>query len=163
MRKVIVGTAVVVSLVMAASAPAVLPTKRSKFNGITSEHAINGYRATVTFTAPLGGRTLNNFVFETLGCFGSGQFAVGVDPFIENPWRVTKIPVSAAGVYSAKVKPVGSSTDAGTMTATITGSYTSATTTTGKITFSQVQSGADCGPRTVKFTATTGRPPSSSP
>jgi hypothetical protein len=162
MRRAVVGTAVVVSLVMAAPATAVLPAKRSKFNGVTSEHAINGYRPTVTFTTPAGGRTLNNFVFETLGCFGSGQFAVGVDPFIENPWRVTKIAVGATGAYSVKVKPVGSSADAGTMTATITGSL-NATTAAGKITFSQVQSGSDCGPRTVKFTATTGRPPSSSP
>src|SRR3954447_2358739 len=161
MRRAIVGTAVAVSLVVAASAVASLPTKRTKFNGVTSEHAINGYHATVAFTAPAGGRTLGNFVFETVGCFGSGQFPVGVDPYIENPWRVTKIPVGGTGAYSAKVKPVGSSTDAGTMTATITGTL-SATSAAGKITFSQVQGAADCGPRTVKFTATTG-PPASSP
>ena len=55
MRRLIVGTAVAVSLVMAASAMAILPAKRSKFNGVTSEHAINGYRPTVSFTAPAGG------------------------------------------------------------------------------------------------------------
>jgi hypothetical protein len=163
MRGLAVGTAVAVSLVLAASALAVLPSKRSKFNGVTSEHAINGYHPTVTFTAPAGGRTLTNFVFETLGCFGSGQFAVGVDPFIENPWRVTRIPVSAKGAYSAKVRPVGSSPDAGTMTATITGTFTSQTAAVGKITFSQVQDQADCGPRTLKFTVKTGRSASSSP
>ena len=46
--------------------------------------------------------------------------------------------------------------DAGTMRATVTGSFTSATRATGKITFSQVQDGAECGPQTVKFAATLG-------
>ena len=45
---------------------------------------------------------LRNFVFETLGCFGSGAFPVGVDPYFESPWRVKAIPVNKKGVYSAK-------------------------------------------------------------
>jgi len=163
MRRLFVITAMAGSLVLAASALAVLPTQRSKFNGVTSEHAINGYKPTVTFTAPAGGRTLRNFVFETLGCFGTGRFPVGVDPFAEAPWRVAKIPVDKTGVYSAKVKATSTALDAGKLTATISGSFTSASKVTGKITFWQVQSGAECGPQTVKFTATTDRPTSLSP
>ncbi len=157
MRRLIVTTTILGSLVFAASALAVLPSKRSKFSGVTSEHAVNGYKAAVTFTAPAGGRTLNNFIFETLGCFGSGQFAVGVDPFAEMPWRVASIPVGTTGVYSAKANATSTALNAGKMTATISGSFTSAKTVVGKITFSQAQDGATCGPQTVKFTATTGR------
>ena len=137
MRRLIVTTALAGSLVLA---PRRSPSSRpsaSKFYGVTSEHAVNGYKPTVTFTAPAGGRTLTNFVFQTLGCFGTGQFPVGVDPFAAAPWRVAKIPVAKTGVYSAKVNATSTALDAGTLTATISGSFTSATEVTGKITFSQ--------------------------
>ncbi len=163
MRTLTVTAAIAGSLVIAASALAVLPTQRSKFYGVTSEHAINGYKPAVTFTAPAGGLSLRNFVFETLGCFGSGRFPVGVDPFAESPWRVAKIPVANTGVYSAKVNATSTALDAGKLTATISGSFRSATVVTGKITFSQAQSGATCGPQTVRFMATTDRPKSLGP
>jgi hypothetical protein len=168
MRRLMTATTIAASLVFAASAVAsalaVLPTQRSKFSGVTSEHAVNGYKGTVTFVTPAGGRTLKNFVFETLGCFGSGQFPVGVDPFAEMPWRVASIPVETTGVYlAAKVKATSTALDAGTMIATISGSFTSPQKVTGKITFSQDQQGATCGPRTLKFTAAVGTPPSSGP
>lgn len=158
MRTLIVTAATAGSLVLAASALAVLPTQKAKFYGVTSEHAVNGYKAGVTFTAPAGGRTLNGFVFETLGCFGTGTFPVGVDPFAASPWRVAKIPVGKTGVYSAKVNATSTALNAGKLTATISGSFTSTKTMTGKITFSQDQLGATCGPQTVKFTASTERP-----
>jgi hypothetical protein len=156
MRKLVVTTAILGSLVFAASALALLPTQRSKFNGQTSEHPINGYFATVAFTVPAGGSKLSNFNFETIGCFGVGQYPVGVDPFFETPWHVTAIPVSTKGVYSAKVAATSPASDAGKMTATISGSFMNAQKVTGKITFSQSQSGATCGPKTVTFSATTG-------
>ena len=155
MRRLLVTTAIAGGLVVTASALAVLPTQRAKFSGVTSERPINGFRPTVTFTAPAGGRTLKNFVFQTLGCFGSGQFPVGVDPFFQSQWRVASIPVDTTGVYSAKVNATSPAPDAGRLTATISGSFKTATRAVGKITFSQVQSGAECGPQTVKFTATT--------
>jgi hypothetical protein len=155
MRRLIVTTALVGSLVLAASALAALPAKRSIFKGVTSEHKVNGYKPTVQFTVPAGGRFLRNFVFQTLGCFGSGAFPVGVDPFIETPWRVKSVPVGKTGAYSATVKATSPTPDSGNLTATISGSFRGAKKVVGKIAFSQVQSGAECGPRTVKFIATT--------
>ena len=96
MRRLIVTTSAAAALVFAASALAVLPSQRSVFKGVTSEHAVNGFKPTIQFVAQPGGK-LTNFVFQTLGCFGSGQFPVGVDPFAEMPWRLPKITVPATG------------------------------------------------------------------
>jgi hypothetical protein len=159
MRRLIVTTAALAGLVLAASAAATLPTQRTVYRGYTSEHQINGYRPTIQFVASAGGRTLRNFVFQTLGCFGAGSFPVGTDPFFEYPWHLPSIPVATTGTYSAKLKATPASTDAGTMTATVTGSFTNATTVSGKITFSQAQNGATCGPRTVNFTVSSNAPP----
>jgi hypothetical protein len=155
MRRLIVTAAVAAGVVFTASALAVLPSQRSVFKGVTSEHKVNGYKPTIQFTALPGGRTLKFFTFQTLGCFGHGQFPVGTDPFAENPWRLPAIPVAKTGTFSAKVKATPTSSDAGRMTATVTGSFTSASRSVGKITFSQDQEGATCGPRTVKFVVST--------
>ena len=156
MRRLIVTTGLVAMLAFAASALAVVPSQRAVFKGITSEHGVNGYKPTVQFTVVNGGRTLKFFVFQTLGCFGHGQFPVGVDPFIEFPWKLPAIPVSKTGTYSAKVKGTSTNAEAGTLFATVTGSFTSTSKATGKITFTQDDGLADCGPKTVKFTVTAG-------
>jgi hypothetical protein len=152
---------ILAALVLAASAvastSAVLPTQRSKFAGVTSEHKVNGYKPTINFTTPAGGRSLKGFVFQTLGCFGIGQFPVGVDPFAQTQWHFGPIPVGANGTYSVKGKATTPIPDAGTMNVAISGSFTNAQTVTGKITFSQDQEGATCGPRTLTFTATTAK------
>jgi hypothetical protein len=154
MRKLIVITATAAALVFAASAYSALPTQRTVFKGVTSEHAVNGYKPTIQFVAQPGGR-LTNVVFETLGCFGSGQFAVGVDPFAESPWKLPKLTVPKTGTLTAKVPAKSPALDSGNMTVTITGTFTSASKMTGKITFTQDQSGATCGPKTVKFAVST--------
>jgi hypothetical protein len=154
MRRSIVTIAVLASFVLAGAALAALPTQRAVFKGVTSERAVNGYKPTLQFTAVNRGRTLKFFVFQTLGCFGHGSFPVGVDPFMETPWRLPQIPVSKAGTYSAKVKGTSTNPEAGTLMATVTGTFTSATTATGKITFTQDDGFSDCGPKTVKFTVT---------
>jgi hypothetical protein len=159
MRKLIVTTAAVSVLVFAASAYAVIPTQRTVFRGVTSEHAVNGYKPTIQFVAQPGGR-LTNIVFQTLGCFGAGQFAVGVDPFAESPWKLPKLTVPKTGTVTAKVAAKSNALDSGKMTVTFTGTFTSASKMTGKITFSQDQSGATCGPKTVKFAVSTNPPPS---
>jgi hypothetical protein len=41
------------------------------------------------------------------------------------------------------------------MTMTISGTFSTPTRLVGKVTFSQEQNGAECGPQTVKFAATT--------
>ena len=163
MRRLIVITSVAFVLVFATSALAVLPSQKSVFRGYTSEHEVNGFKPTIQFTAQPGGRTLTNFVFQTLGCFGSGQFPVGVDPFAEMPWRLPKVAVPATGTVTTKLKATSTALDAGKMAVTFTGTFTSASKMTGKITYSQDQSGATCGPKTVKFTVSTNAPVSLGP
>jgi hypothetical protein len=154
MRRLIVTATAVAAVFFTASALAVLPSQRSVFRGVTSEHAVNGYKPTIQFTALAGGRTLKFFTFQTLGCFGHGSFPVGTDPFVETPWRLPAIKVNPNGAYSAKVKATSPAPSAGKMVVTITGSFTSASKASGKLTFSQDQEGATCGPKTVKFAAT---------
>lgn len=163
MRRLIVITSAAAALVFAASALAVVPSQKSVFKGYTTEHAINGFKPTIQFTAQPGGKTLTNFVFQTLGCFGSGTFPVGVDPFAEMPWRLPKIAVPSTGTVTTKVNATSTALDAGKMAVTFTGTFTSSSKMTGKITFSQDQSGATCGPRTVKFTVSTNAPVSLGP
>jgi hypothetical protein len=153
MRTLVVVTAIAATLVPAGSALAALPGSKASFSGVTSERPINGFRATITFKTSVGGRTMRSLVFQTLGCFGNGAFPVGVDPYAESAWHVVSIPVSATGVFSAKVSPTTTTPNAGKMTGTISGTFTTARAVTGKFVFSQVQSGADCGPKTVRFTA----------
>ena len=104
--------------------PRGVPGQKASFTGVTSERPINGFRATVTFKIGLGGRTVRSFVFQTLGCFGTGAFPVGVDPYAETSWHVTSIPIGATGVFAAKVVPTTTTPDAGKMTATISGTFT---------------------------------------
>ena len=154
MRRFIVTTGTAAALIFAATALAALPTQRVVFKGVTSEHAINGYKPTVQFTALSGGRQIKYFVFQTLGCFGHGAFPVGVDPFVDTIWRVTSISIPKSGAFTAKVRPRTTTPDAGEMTATISGTFTSSKRVVGKIVFSQVQAGSECGPQTVKYAAT---------
>ena len=156
MRKLVVVTAVAGSLILAGSAPAVAPSQKTSFQGTTSEPKINGFRATVTFKTGIGGTTMRNFVFQTLGCFGTGAFPVGVDPYAETSWRVASVPVTKTGAFSAKVVPTTTTPDAGTMTATISGTFSASKKASGKIVFFQDQSGGECGPQTVRFTAAAG-------
>jgi len=153
MRGLVVTAAAVALVVFSASALAALPSQRAVFKGVTSEHAINGYKPEIKFTALNGGRTIKFFTFQTLGCFGHGSFAVGTDPFSETPWKLPAFTVAKTGVYTAKLKAIPTSMDAGKMTVTVSGSFTSSSKATGKLTFSQDDGmGSTCGPQTVKFT-----------
>ena len=159
MRRFIVTTSAVAVLAFAAtSAFAVVPSQRSVFKGVTSEHAVNGYKPTIQFVSQAGGKTITNFVFETLGCFGAGQFPVGTDPFAESPWRLPKLKVPANGILSTKVNATSPALDSGKMAVTVSGTFTSTSKMTGKLTYTQDQSGATCGPRTVKFSVSTNAP-----
>jgi hypothetical protein len=158
MRILVAVTAALGGLAATGAASAVLPVGSKSFKGVTSERGINGFRADITFRTAPGSRSIRNFVFETIGCFGHGAFPVGVDPFADTVWRIATIPVSAKGILSAQVRPKTTRPDSGTMTATITGSFSSPTRLVGKVTFSQVQNGAECGPQTVKFAATVSAP-----
>jgi len=157
MRTTVVLIALTAALAVAASALAAAPVARKIFKGTTSEHAVNGFKPSVSFKTGATGLAMNSFVFETLGCFGTGAFPVGVDPFVESPWRIASIPVGKTGTFSVpQARVTSTAPDAGRMTASITGSFTSPTRGTGKIVFSQTQDGATCGPQTLKFAATLG-------
>jgi hypothetical protein len=157
MRTIVAMTALAAVLAVSAVAGAAVPVAKKTFKGTTSEHAINGFKPAITFRTGAGGHSMRSFVFETLGCFGTGAFPVGVDPFVESPWRIASIAVGKTGAFNlAKVRATSTAPDAGSMTATVTGSFTSTTKVAGKITFNQSQDGANCGPQTVKFAATLG-------
>jgi len=157
MRTTVVLIALTAALAVAASALAAAPVARKIFKGTTSEHAVNGFKPSVSFKTGATGLAMNSFVFETLGCFGTGAFPVGVDPFVESPWRIASIPVGKTGTFNVpKARVTSTAPDAGKMTASVTGSFTSPTKAAGKIVFSQTQDGATCGPATVKFVATLG-------
>jgi hypothetical protein len=157
MRPLVVITALLGALVLAASALAVMPRARASFTGVnSSEKPINGFRPTVTFRVSPNGRVLTNFEFQTLGCFGIGRFPAGVDPYAESTWRVKTVAVGRLGTFAAKVKPVLLFPDGTKMTATIAGTFAKPDQTTGTIIYRMSINGSVCGPRTLKFTGRAG-------
>ena len=107
MRKLAITMVVSITLGLAASAVAALPSS-GPFTGKTSLHPVNGFPDLVTFTAAGGGRTLKKFTFGTLGCFGTGAFPVGVDPYglPDSTALFPAVTVTAKGTFllTAKVK-----------------------------------------------------------
>jgi hypothetical protein len=150
--------------ILAGTAFAALPQK-GPFAGTTSAHPINGFKDGVQFIVINNGRTLHDFTFGTLGCFGTGAFPVGVDPFAlaSSVGRVSTIPVSPTGTFLVTTKPRFADTQGGIVTtAVIQGTFTSATAVKGTITISQTFKTDKCGPAKMTFTAAPGRPDDSS-
>jgi hypothetical protein len=165
MRKLAITLAVSTTLGLVASAVAALPTS-GPFTGKTSLHPVNGFPDVITFVSANGGHTLKKFTFGTLGCFGSGSFPVGTDPYgmPDSTAVAPVVTVAANGTFllaAAKVKfSALDAADDPLTTATIKGTFTSAKAVTGTITISQSQNGDKCGPSTMKFTAQPGTPAS---
>ena len=161
MGKLAITLAVSATLGLAAAAGAALPT-RGHFAGTTSLRPINGFSDIVTFTASTAGKTLTKFQFGTLGCFGTGAFPVGVDPYGDPGALATvkSIAVTPTGTFLAttKQKLPGSTTTL--TTAVIQGTFTSAMKVSGTIAISQSNNGDTCGPTKMKFTAVPGTPSS---
>jgi hypothetical protein len=80
MRKLVITLAALSTLALAAVAGAALPTTGA-FAGTTSLRPINGFNDVITFNAASTGKTLRKFQFGTLGCFGTGAFPIGTDPY----------------------------------------------------------------------------------
>ena len=101
MRKLAITLAVSSTLVLR---PSPAPRFRGKgaFAGTTSLHPINGFDDLVTFNASATGKSLKKFQFGTLGCFGTGAFPVGTDPY--------GAPEATATIKSITVLPNGSFT-----------------------------------------------------
>jgi hypothetical protein len=161
MRKLAITLAVSTTLGLAGVAIAAIPTS-GPFAGKTSLRSVNGFPDIVTFVAAKTGKSLIRFKFGTLGCFGTGAFPVGVDPYgmAASVGTVTSIPLSATGTFAITVKPKFAETDGVITSATIKGSVVSASSIKGTITISQNSSGDKCGPSTMKFTAVPGTPDS---
>jgi hypothetical protein len=158
-RKLAIVLAAAAALLLTASALAVLPQK-GKFAGTTNLHG-NGFRDGVAFSVINNGKTLHNFRFGTLGCFGTGAFPVGVDPFAiaTSVGTVGTIPVTPKGTFAITTKPHFAETDGITTTAVITGAFTSKTAVKGTIVISQADNQKDkCGPTKMTFTASPGVP-----
>jgi hypothetical protein len=143
----------------AAAAIAAHPKKRAHFSGSFTFTGINGFKAPVTFNVSKDGRTLTGFVYSTLGCFGSGGFQKGVD-YYTKPYaiiHVGTVKVSSSGRFSA-AGVVSRFTIAGqttTTTTTLSGSFSSAKSASGHVSFSQTFSpgGGSCHSGALSFNA----------
>jgi hypothetical protein len=157
-RTLVIALAAAAALALTASAVAVLPQK-GKFAGTTNQHPIAGFKDGVTFTVINSGKTLHAFSFGTLGCFGTGAFPVGVDPYAlaTSVGTVQTIPVTAKGTFLVTAKPHFADPNETTTTAIIQGTFSNAKTVKGTITISQVDTSKDkCGPTKMTFSAAPG-------
>ena len=161
MRKLAITLALSTTLALAASALAALPTPGA-FAGKTSLRNVNGFPDVVTFVAAKNGLTLKKFTFGTLGCFGTGAFPVGVDPYGRpaSVGTVASVPLTTTGTFTLTATPKFIETDGVVTTAIIKGSVVNSKSIKGTITISQNSSGDKCGPATMKFTAVPGTPDS---
>jgi len=162
MRKHAITLAALLTLALAAAAGASLPAK-GPFAGKTSLRPINGFDDIVTFNAALTGKTLKKFQFGTLGCFGTGAFPVGTDPYgapeaLATIRTITVLPNGTFTVTSKQALP-GASNNTIT-TAVVQGKFTTPTAVSGTIAISQSSNGDTCGPTKMKFTAQPGTPSS---
>src|SRR5262249_42413417 len=140
----------------------VLPS-RGAFAGTTSLRPINGFNDIVTFNAASTGTSLKKFQFGTLGCFGTGAFPVGTDPYGSPEALATlkTITVGPKGTFTVTSKQMLPGAENNTMTtAVITGTFTSPSKVNGTIAISQSSNGDVCGPTKMKFTAQPGTPSS---
>lgn len=155
--RILIGVvAAVMSLALAVGALAALPTPGKTFKGFTSVGPYNGYKATAGFKVSPTGKQLLGFVWQAGGCIGmGGPGNAYADPY--NNYRVSTIPVSTAGTFSvANAKwTSGHHSPAKTTIFTVQGRFTSPTTATGSIDYTQTDAGGDgpCSGHTT-FTAT---------
>jgi hypothetical protein len=158
MRKLAITLAVLTTLAVAATASAVVPS-RGAFAGTTGLRPINGFSDLVTFKS--ASNKLTKFQFGTLGCFGTGAFPIGVDPYGDPGALATlkTIPVTAKGTFTFTTKtPLTGSTGVVT-TSTVTGTFTAPGKVSGLISISQSENGDTCASK-MKFTAVPGTPDS---
>ena len=124
---------------LAAGATAALPGS-GPFAGTTSLHSINGFADIVSFNSSGGGRILRKFTFSTLGCFGSGAFPVGTDPYGDptNTAVIRSIAVKPTGTFILTTKPTLPEAEGTVTTAVIQGAFASTKSVSGTITISQI-------------------------
>jgi hypothetical protein len=162
MRNVAITLAVVSALVLSPGVGAVLPT-HGAFAGTTSLRPVNGFADLVTFNASATGQSLKKFQFGTLGCFGTGAYPLGVDPYgvPEATATIRSITVLPSGTFTATSKQtLPGATNNTTTTAVVHGKFASNSKVSGTISISQSSNGDTCGPTKMKFSAQPGTPSS---
>jgi hypothetical protein len=155
MRKLIL--AITTMLVAATCAAAAVPNVGVRFNGTTNAKVVSGFGATVTFLT--GKTTLKRFSFGTLGCFGYGNFPVGVDPYGISIAQLSKaVPFTVKGAFTIPLTAASYSADPTiTMKVGVTGVFRTPTSASGTITVTESgANGGTCGPYKTKFTAQPG-------
>jgi hypothetical protein len=160
-RKLLTALAMTTALVAVAAATGALPTTGARYSGLTSAKKVNGFQDSVTFVA--GTKTLKRLSFGTLGCFGFGQFPVGVDPYGTSLAQIGPVPMNAKGEFTiASAVASWSGGDSSTkLLVSVTGKFVSKTSATGVIAVSEKSSnGGKCGPSKMSFTAKPGQIPS---
>jgi len=146
--------AAALGLALAVDALAAVPKAGTTFTGFTSVEPSHGHRAAVSFKVSANGKQVLAFKWAAPGCMGMG----GPNPYADPYWNylVGTIPISATGTFAVKdVKWVGTSqTPHKTTLSTVSGRFTSATTATGTIHYTQTDaSGAGPCSGSTTFTA----------
>ena len=156
MRKLAITLAVSTTLVLAASAWAVVPAN-GPFAGKTGVPSINGFPDVVSLNVTGGGKFMKKFTFGTLGCFGHGSFPVGTDPYGDptNTVIIASIPLTK-GTFKYTAKPKLPDADGTVTTVLVQGAFTSSKAVSGTISVSQSDNGDTCGPAKMKFSASPG-------
>jgi hypothetical protein len=157
LRILVAALGATLSLALAAAALAALPIAGKTFTGFTSVQPYNGFKAKASFKVSTNGKQLLGFVWQAGGCIGmGGPGNAYADPY--NNYRVGTIPVSATGTFSvANAKWTSTNhSPAKTTTFTVSGRFTSPTTATGSIHYTQTDGGGagPCSGNTT-FTAKT--------
>src|SRR5262249_50961373 len=93
LRKLIVTLALAL-LVPTVAAPTSPRPQSGRFSGYVAVKKVNGFSDVVTFV--VRPKSLMNFSFGTLGCFGYGNFPAGVDPFSTSLASIGTVPMTAA-------------------------------------------------------------------
>ena len=120
---------------------------------------IEGFSAPVSFKVSSAAKQLLNFSYGTTGCFGSGGFRPGVNPYTASDViTVGAITVAHNGSFSiSNSKSTYHSTKYGfsyITTSQVTGKFTTSKSATGTISFSQKYV-----PKTGKGSSCTATPP----
>jgi hypothetical protein len=149
-------------LVAVGPALAAHPKAGKKYAGFTSGTSLHGFKPPVRFKVSSDGSLVLGFKWAGAGCLG------GISPGPGNPWKdknlnymVGTISIAGNGKFSVKNAKASHmfSGDKVVTTSSVTGSFKTAGTATGTITFKQRETGpgitpVNCGPKKVKFTAT---------
>jgi hypothetical protein len=159
-RVSVAAAATLLTFAVAADALAAHPKPGNKYSGFTSEPAVAGFHAPVSFRVSSNGTALISFRYSTVGCFGGGGFRG--DPFTlkDTIQFVGRVKVGQTGSFSVTgARSTFVVQGQKTVTATsITGRFKTAKLATGKISYKQTFSdpqvaGSTCGPMSFTFSA----------